>query len=243
MQESAFVKPPWLIERQGEGYLQVPKPLYRVAERADGEHTVGDIAREVGESEGLRLSADNVRQLIATQLMPNGVVPTNDGTVLAHPKSAGSALAIARMKQIDAAGLAGITGALRLVYWPPVPGFILLMLVAIIVSAGFHELGHAAALRYGGGTPRTFASQMPPLKWWARAVFVVYVLVTIPALVVLLVLMVRSLPRVVATAWAALGDQGSPRTGQRYGCGAGRPGVCHVGASVAASRRCAEPVV
>src|SRR5262249_46344720 len=49
---------------------------------------------------------------------------------------------------------------------------------------------------------------MPPLKRWARVVFAVYVLVTVPALVALFVLMVRSVPRVLATAWDALGQQG-----------------------------------
>src|SRR5438309_5753196 len=47
MQESAFVDPPWLIERQGEGYVQVPRLLYRIAELADGQRTLEDVAREI----------------------------------------------------------------------------------------------------------------------------------------------------------------------------------------------------
>src|SRR5207248_4270206 len=38
------------------------------------------------------------------------------------------------------------------------PGLLLVILVATIVSAGFHELGHAAALRYGGGFPRSMGA-------------------------------------------------------------------------------------
>src|SRR5579859_4841588 len=120
MQESAFVKPPWLIERQGLGYLQVPRPLYGLAEQADGEHTLGEIANEVRQTDGIGLSADNVRYLIATQLIPNGVVSTSEGSVVAAPSATRSALAISRLKTIDAAALAGITNALRALFWPPV---------------------------------------------------------------------------------------------------------------------------
>jgi hypothetical protein len=269
--------------------------------------------------------------------------------VVSRGSAVRSALAIARMKTFDARTLAGVTGALKVLYWPPVllvvlalaaltqgwlyavhglgaslhdafytPGFMLLMLVSVVVAAGFHELGHAAALRYGGGTPRSFGlgmylmypvfftdvsdnyrlrrwarvrtdlggfyfnlifalvvfgayvltrqeallvvivvmnfeiirqlmpfvrldgywtladltgmpdflskmgafvrstlpwsppqakRKMPALKPWARVVFAIYVLATIPALIVLLVLTVRSVPRVLATAWDALGQQ------------------------------------
>src|SRR5579875_1086526 len=33
------------------------------------------------------------------------------------------------------------------------PGLLLLVFVLAVLSAGFHEFGHAAATRYGGGTP------------------------------------------------------------------------------------------
>src|SRR5256885_5259790 len=34
------------------------------------------------------------------------------------------------------------------------PGLILLLIAAFVLSAAFHELGHGAGLRYGGGTVR-----------------------------------------------------------------------------------------
>ena len=43
------------------------------------------------------------------------------------------------------------------------PGFMVLVLTAIILSAGFHELGHAAALRYAGGNARSFGFGMYPM--------------------------------------------------------------------------------
>ena len=350
MQESAFVDPPWLVEREGVGYVQLPRPLYRIAELADGQHTLEEIARAVSTTEGRRLSADNVRYLIARQFIPNGIVLNGAGNGVAPARSPRSALAIARMKSMDARTLDGLTRVLQVLLWPPVllvvlttaalvegwlyvvhglggplhdvfylPGYMVLAVMLIIGSAGFHELGHAAALRYAGGTPRSFGfgmylmypvfftdvsdnyrlrrwarvrtdlggfyfnlivalavfllyvltrqeallvlillinfeiihqllplvrldgywtlvdltgipdffSQMgafvrsilpfarnssgrrlPPLKWWGKAVFLGYIMVTIPALVFLLFLMLRSVPRVLATAWDSLGQQG-----------------------------------
>src|SRR3954454_7583031 len=39
MRESAFVDPPWLIDRRGQGYVQVTELLHRIAEVLDGQHT------------------------------------------------------------------------------------------------------------------------------------------------------------------------------------------------------------
>src|SRR5207248_8669961 len=50
--------------------------------------------------------------------------------------------------------------------------------------------------------------KLPELKQWARVVFAAYMLVTIPLLIFLLVLMIRSVPRVLATAWDSFGQQG-----------------------------------
>src|SRR5207237_10359720 len=55
--------------------------------------------------------------------------------------------------------------------------------------------------------------KLPPLKWWAKIVFAAYTLITIPLLLLLLVLMVRSVPRVLATAWDSLGQQGQAFVG------------------------------
>src|SRR5581483_7334824 len=38
------------------------------------------------------------------------------------------------------------------------PALLLITLAGTIVAAAFHELGHAAALRYGGGTPRAMGA-------------------------------------------------------------------------------------
>src|SRR5207302_6925710 len=38
------------------------------------------------------------------------------------------------------------------------PGLLLVILAATVAAAAFHELGHAAALRYGGGMPRSMGA-------------------------------------------------------------------------------------
>src|SRR4051794_21029152 len=70
--ESAFVDPPWLIDRHGEGYVLVTELLYRIAEAVDGRRTLGEIAEHVSHATGRRVSADNVRQLLVTPIRSQG---------------------------------------------------------------------------------------------------------------------------------------------------------------------------
>ena len=350
MRESAFVKPPWLIEREGAGYCQVTELLYRIAELCDGEHTPDEIAARVAQATGRNVSADNVRALIARQLLPRGLVATADGRhVAADCGPTRSPLALnMKMKAFSPEVVDPITAVLRVLYWPPVllfvllisaaaqawlylrhgvsssihdvfytPVYMLLALAAIVLSAAFHELGHGAALRYGGGRVRgmgaglylvypafytdvsdnyrlprwarvrtdlggfyfnlifalglfglylltgqeflllivllinleivhqllpfvrldgywtlvdltgipDFFSQMgafirsvlhipawqgrklPALKSWAKAIFILYILTTIPILGFFLFIMVKSLPRVLATAFDSFSHQ------------------------------------
>ena len=74
MQESAFVDPPWLLEREGAGYVQVTQLLYQIAAECQGECSVDEIARRVSERSGRAVSPDNVRQLIIRQLVPRGLI-------------------------------------------------------------------------------------------------------------------------------------------------------------------------
>jgi hypothetical protein len=69
MQESAFVTPPWLLEREGAGYVQVTELLYRIAEQSTGDQTVEDIAESITQS-GKPVSAGTIRTLITQLLIP-----------------------------------------------------------------------------------------------------------------------------------------------------------------------------
>src|SRR5205823_3340271 len=48
-------------------------------------------------------------------------------------------------------GVHGISQGLRHVIYQP--ALVLVLLAGVIVATAFHELGHASALRYGGGEP------------------------------------------------------------------------------------------
>ena len=187
MRESAFKNPPWLIEREGDGYVQVTELLYRIAELCDGRRTLDEIAQAVSEKTGRSVSTDNVRVLLGTQLLLKGLVPAADGRVVGGENGARSLLALSlRTKMIGPDVLDAPTAILRWLFWPPVliatallaviglgwlllmhglaggarealytPGLLLIALALTAVAAGFHELGHAAALRYGGGRPKS----------------------------------------------------------------------------------------
>jgi putative peptide zinc metalloprotease protein len=233
------------------------------------------------------------------------------------PPVLGSILLLALAAEVWLYVVHGVGGSVHDALYKP--GFMLVVLGVIVCSAGFHELGHAAALRYGGGQVRgmgagmymvypafytdvsdnyrlprwarvrtdlggfyfnmilslgifglflltnqealllvvtlinfeilhqllpflrldgywaladltgipDFFSQMggfvrsvlpgarlkgrklPELKWWAKVVFGLYMLVTIPLLCFLLFFMVKSVPRVIATTWDAIVQQAS----------------------------------
>jgi putative peptide zinc metalloprotease protein len=186
MRESAFKNPPWLVEREGAGYVQVTELLYRIAEQCDGHKTYDEIADAVSEQTGRSVSADNIKVLVGTQLLPKGLVAATDGRVVGGTGGARSLLALSlRSKVIGPELLDGPATVLQWLFWPPVliglialalgslawlllvhglaeggrqalytPGLLLIALAITALAAGFHELGHAAALRYGGGRPK-----------------------------------------------------------------------------------------
>src|SRR3712207_652054 len=49
--------------------------------------------------------------------------------------------------------------------------------------------------------------KLPNLKGWVKAVFALYILITVPLLAFILFLMVKSVPRVLATAWDSFWKQ------------------------------------
>src|SRR3954447_2244643 len=72
--ESALEDPPWAVERPGHGYIPMGELAYRVAEQANGEQTVAEIALAVSAVLGREVTAGDVRALITMVLIPRGVV-------------------------------------------------------------------------------------------------------------------------------------------------------------------------
>ncbi len=55
--------------------------------------------------------------------------------------------------------------------------------------------------------------KIPAFKRWVKVVFALYILVTIPILAFLLFVMIKNVPRILATAWDSFHKQGSALTG------------------------------
>src|SRR2546425_6936418 len=64
---SAFRQRQWLIERDGH-FIQVPELLYRVAEYANSERTLDEIASLVTTSTDWTVTADQIRAIVAAKL-------------------------------------------------------------------------------------------------------------------------------------------------------------------------------
>lgn len=176
----------WLVQRDGQ-FIQVSELLYRVAEQADGEHTLDQIAATLTDTTDWLVTSDHVRQIIQTKLMPMGLVTSADA---ANPVRAGltahSPLAVTvRSRVLGPRAIDPFARVLQIFYAPPVliimlamiaaghvwlyfvqgvaggasailqtPSLFLLVIAILLASAVFHEFGHAAALRYGGGRAR-----------------------------------------------------------------------------------------
>ncbi len=183
MQDSGFANPPALIRRADGQMLQMPRLLYLVACRIDGTRAPEAIADLVSGDLGRSLSASQVSYVITDKLAPLGVLagqgaktalPTANpllalrarGTLLpaAAANVAGALFRPLFRWPVIAAVIAGggamdywlfvlhgLSGAYQEVLADPVD--LLLVVGLFIVSAMFHECGHAAGCRYGGARP------------------------------------------------------------------------------------------
>ncbi|HEY1154861.1 MAG TPA: hypothetical protein VGE95_00990, partial [Arthrobacter sp.] len=181
---SGYREPPALVRRADGQTLQLTRLLYLVLEAADGTRDLDGIARHVSEGSGRLVSADNVRTLMDSQLLPLGLLRLADGTQPEVKKS--NPLLGLRFRYIvsDPARTRRITAPFAVLFHPLIvvavmaaflaacwwvlmvkglgsatheafeqPALLLLILAVTILSAGFHEFGHAAATRKGGATP------------------------------------------------------------------------------------------
>src|ERR687896_442181 len=80
MQGTGFTDRQWLIRRDGR-FIQVSELLYRVAEQANGERTLEEVAEAVTAATDWIVTPDNIRVLLETKLIPLGLIATADGSV------------------------------------------------------------------------------------------------------------------------------------------------------------------
>jgi putative peptide zinc metalloprotease protein len=182
-QDSGYRQPPSLVRRADGQVIQMSALLYRVTCRIDGSRDPAAIAELVSEDLGRTLTADQVRYLITAKLVPLGIVAAGGapaappvaspllalrarGTLLPE-RAANATGTLLRplfrwpvVAAVAAAVLAvdywlfavhGLGGGFRQVLHDPVD--LLFVLGLSVVSAAFHECGHATGCRYGGARP------------------------------------------------------------------------------------------
>jgi len=181
--DSGYSRPPSLVRRPDGQVIQMSPLLYRVACRIDGSRGLDAIAELVSADLGRSLTADQVRYLITAKLLPLGVVAAEGapaaapkanpllalrarGTLLSEraANAAGALLTplfrgpvvVAVVISIVAVdwwlfAVHGLGGGARQVLRDPAD--LLIVLGLSLVSAVFHECGHAAGCRYGGARP------------------------------------------------------------------------------------------
>ena len=180
---SGYSQPPSLVRRPDGQIIQMSPLLYRVTCGIDGSRGPAAIAEQVSEDLGRSLTADQVRHLITSKLLPLGIVadqaapavpPKADplfalrarGTLLPE-RAANAAGALLRPLFHAPLVVAVVVGVLAVDYWLFVahglgggiqqvlhdPVDLLIVLGLTLVSAVFHECGHAVGCRYGGARP------------------------------------------------------------------------------------------
>jgi putative peptide zinc metalloprotease protein len=183
--DSGYSRAPSLVRRADGQVIQMSRLLYLVASRIDGFLGPAAIAELVSEDLGRSLDAGQVRYLVTEKLLPLGIVAARNapavppkanplltlrarGTLL--PERAANAagfflrpmfwwpivaVVVGSVAALDYWLFAGhgLTAGLQQVLRDPMD---LLIVVGLsVVSAAFHECGHAAACRYSGARPGT----------------------------------------------------------------------------------------
>jgi putative peptide zinc metalloprotease protein len=183
MASGAYVERQWLAEKDGQ-FLQLTELVYRVAELADGRRTVEQIAVEVSRRSEWRLESEHVGWLLAARLIPAGLVDgpgaARPGPRAPSPLAVNVNMAMLGPEPIARISgvleylyappllvplLAAVAATQAWLYLDhgakasleavmATPGAFLVLLALVLASTAFHELGHAAALHYGGGRAR-----------------------------------------------------------------------------------------
>jgi len=180
---SGYRQPPALVRRADGQTIQLTRLLYLVLEAVDGERSFEEIAAGVGPALGRQVTGDNVRTLcdrlrtLGALKLADGAEPDLRRSnpllalrfryVVSDPEVTSRLTApFARLFApvivvlVCAAFVAvcawvllekGLASATHQAF--DQPALLLGVFALTVVSAGFHEFGHAAAARYGGARP------------------------------------------------------------------------------------------
>jgi putative peptide zinc metalloprotease protein len=181
---SGYKEAPSMVRRPDGQVIQLPDLLYRLAGKADGEHSYRQLADELGTEIQRRLDPEDVHFLVEEKLRPLGVLAAADGSSPSSEKvdpflAFRFRVGVVSEKTSEFLGevfkplflppvvLAALVGLVAADYWLffmhgvaqalrqslQHPGIFLPLFLAVVLAAALHEIGHAAACRYGGGHP------------------------------------------------------------------------------------------
>src|SRR5688572_28274056 len=75
--ETGFTAKQWLAVRNGK-FIQLGELLYRVAQLANGERTLDDIARQMTETTEWTVTVEHVRKILE-KMIPLGIIAIEEG--------------------------------------------------------------------------------------------------------------------------------------------------------------------
>ncbi len=134
MGETGFEERQWLV-RRGDRFVQLSELLYRVAEQADGESTPEEITERVTRSSDWLVSAENVRQLRRSKLLPLGIVAVAEGTALQDVSAGERAASLlrvnGRMRLLRPSAIDPVTKVLQILFAP----FVLVPVLLVVALA------------------------------------------------------------------------------------------------------------
>jgi putative peptide zinc metalloprotease protein len=182
-QGSGYSQPPSLVRRADGQVIQMSALLYGVTCRIDGSRDPAGIADLVSGDLGRSLTADQVRYLVTAKLLPLGIVAAEGapaappkarplfalkarGTLLPGRAANAAGVLLRPLFRWPVVAAVAVTVA-AVDYWLFAvhglgagvqqilrnPTDLLLVVGLSVVSAVFHECGHAAGCRYGGARP------------------------------------------------------------------------------------------
>src|SRR3984893_10508834 len=181
-QGSGTIQAQHLVRRRDGGMVAVSRLLYLVVSEIDGHRSIGDTACRVRPQLGRAVSAGNVAYLLDQKLWPLGVMEgearspragTRPVLALSSRRAvvpdrlvrsisgrlcflfipAVVAVVLAAFSAMDALLLIGPGSAFGIKEVFRQPSLLVLICLLTVLAAGFHELGHATAGRYGGAEP------------------------------------------------------------------------------------------
>ncbi len=181
--DSGYLEPRYLARRADGQMIQLPRPVFVVAESIDGQCDAQALAERASAALGRRLSEDAVRFLIDEKLRPIGLVDREGREEEPLPRASPLMAIAARHTLVPARWVNKVSATLTWLFAPGAvsvalitfaaawawflltggvhgaagvlahPAMILAVLGLVWASAVVHEFGHASACRRGGGHP------------------------------------------------------------------------------------------